>query len=98
MNSQEAVAILIHHRDDLQARGVRHAALFGSVARGEARSDSDVDIMIELDPNVELDIFAYVGVTRYIAQLFTSPVDVVAREALKPHVRPWAERDAIHAF
>jgi hypothetical protein len=54
--------------------------------------------MVELDPGAELDLFAYVGLTRYIAELFPSRVDVVHREALKPHVRPSAEKEAIHAF
>src|SRR5262245_58227904 len=98
MNSQEAIAILREHRDDLRARGVRHAALFGSVARGEARPDSDLDILIELEPSAELDIFAYAGLRRYIAELFSGPVDVVDRDALKRHVRPPAESDAIYAF
>jgi predicted nucleotidyltransferase len=47
MNRQEAIAILVRHRDALRVCGVRHAALFGSVARGEARADSDLDIMVE---------------------------------------------------
>jgi uncharacterized protein len=98
MNKQEAIAILVAHRDALQARGVRHAALFGSVARGEARPDSDMDILIELDPDAKIDLFGYVGLTRYIAELFDGPVDVVDREALKPYVRPPAESDAIYAF
>jgi predicted nucleotidyltransferase len=98
MNSQEAIAILVRHRDALRARGVRHAALFGSVARREARPDSDLDILIELDPDAKLDVFAYVGLRRYIAELFPRPVDVVDRDALKPYVRPPAESDAIYAF
>jgi hypothetical protein len=98
MNSQEAIAILVQNRDALQAGGVRHAALFGSVARGDARPDSDIDILIELEPSAELDVFAYVGLRRYIAELFTGPVDVVDRDALKSHVRPPAESDAIYAF
>jgi predicted nucleotidyltransferase len=98
MKCQEAIAILRHHRNDLQARGVRHAALFGSIARDEARADSDVDVLIDLDPSAELDLFGYVGLTRYIAELFHGSVDVVDRQALKPHVRPSAEKEAVHAF
>jgi predicted nucleotidyltransferase len=91
MNSQEAIATLLQHRDALRAQGVRHAALFGSVARGEARPDSDLDILIELEPDADLDVFGYVG-------LFAGSVDVVNREALKSHLRPSIGADAIYAF
>jgi predicted nucleotidyltransferase len=98
MNSQEAIAILLQHRDALRAQGVRHAALFGSVARGEARPDSDLDILIELEPDAELDVFGYVGLKMYIEGLFAGSVDVVNREALKSHLRPSIGADAIYAF
>jgi predicted nucleotidyltransferase len=98
MKTRDAIAVLVAHRAALQARGVRHAALFGSVARGEARPDSDLDILIELDPDAKLGIFAYAGIRRYLAELFDGSVDVVDRHALKAHVRPSAESDAIYAF
>jgi len=98
MTSQEAIAILVANREALRARGVRHAALFGSVARGEAHPGSDLDILIDLEPSARLGIFEYVGIKQFIAELFSSSVDVVDRAALKPHVRPSAESDAISAF
>jgi predicted nucleotidyltransferase len=75
-----------------------HAALFGSVARGGNRSDSDIDIMIEIDPDARMTVFEYADLKDHIAALFDEPVDVVNREGLKPHVRPAATADAISAF
>jgi predicted nucleotidyltransferase len=98
MNSQDVIAVLVEHREALRARGVRHAALFGSIARGEGRPDSDLDIMIELDPEAKIGVFKYVGIQRYISALFSNRVDVVDRNSLRPHVRPSAENDAIYAF
>jgi hypothetical protein len=46
----------------LRARGVTHAALFGSRARGDAREDSDTDIMIEIDPEARIGVWDYVGI------------------------------------
>jgi uncharacterized protein len=98
MNSREALETLRSSEQALRARGVRRAALFGSVARGENRPGSDIDIMIEIDPEAHITVFDYVGLKEYIAGLFDSPVDVVSRDNLKPYIRPTATADAIYAF
>jgi uncharacterized protein len=98
MNSSDAVQILKRSEHALREHGVMHAALFGSLARGDHRSDSDIDIMVEIDPDVRMTVFDYVDLKDYIANLFDGPVDVVNRDALKFHVRPAATADAIYAF
>jgi predicted nucleotidyltransferase len=98
MNGQEILARLREHETALRARGVSHAALFGSRARGDNRPDSDIDIMVEFDPAAHVTVFDYAGLKEYIASLFDGPVDVVNRAGLKPYVRPAATTDAIYAF
>jgi len=98
MNRDEVIAIPRQNESTLRARGVRHAALFGSVARGDARSNSDVDILIELAADKTPDLFAYSGLMNYIESLFPIPVDVVDRDALKPYIKAPAAHDAIYAF
>ncbi len=66
----EALRILKAHEPELRRRGVTHAAVFGSVARGEAGQTSDVDILIDLDPERRLDLFDYVNIKLHIAALF----------------------------
>src|SRR5579871_671883 len=79
MNGQEILARLRKYEPALRARGVSHAALFGSRARGDNRPDSDIDIMIEIDPEAHVGVWGYVGLKEYIAALFDEPVDVVDR-------------------
>jgi predicted nucleotidyltransferase len=98
MNREAVIDTLKRHREELNRHGVAHAALFGSVARGEEHSGSDIDIMIDLDPEAHLSVFDYVDLKEYIASLFEGPVDVVNREGLKPYVRPAAMLDVVYAF
>ena len=98
MNSSEAIETLRRSEQALRGRGVKHAALFGSVARGDSRYGSDIDIMVEIDPDACITVFDYVDLKEYIGGLFDQPVDVVNRDGLKSHVRPAATADAIYAF
>jgi predicted nucleotidyltransferase len=95
---EEVIAVLRAHETELRRRGVSHAALFGSVARGEAGPKSDIDLLIELDPRAPVGVFDYVAITQFLADLFPVRVDVANRGGLKALVRPRVERDAIYAF
>ena len=98
IDREAIIATLCAHQSELRRRGVRHAALFGSLARGESKRSSDIDILIELDPQAPVGLFENVGITQYLADLFTVRVDVANRSSLKPLVRPSVERDAFYAF
>jgi predicted nucleotidyltransferase len=98
MIREHVIETLRNHQQELRRRGVLHAALFGSVARDEAKPGSDIDIMVEIAPDAPVGLFEYVGITQYLEDLFPDRVDVANRKSLKPLVRPSAERDAIYAF
>jgi uncharacterized protein len=98
MKRDEIVEKLKEREADFRARGVAHAALFGLVARGDDRPDSDIDILVEIAPDARIGLFQYAGIVQYLEDMFPARVDVANREGLKPLVRPSAERDAIYAF
>ena len=68
-NRQEILDRLRENERALRERGVTHAALFGSRARGDRRPNSDTDIMIDIDPEAEMSVYDYVGLKRYVASL-----------------------------
>ena len=98
MTRDAIIARLKAEETALRRLGVRHIALFGSVARGEATEASDIDILVDLQPDVPIGVFEYVGLTQFIEDLFPVPVDVANHARLKAHVRPNAEREAVYAF
>ena len=98
MDREAVIAVLRQHQPELERLGVRHAALFGSVARGESTADSDIDIAVDIDAKALPDVYAYVGIKDRVAKLFDVRVDVVNREFLRPEVRDRAAADLIYAF
>ena len=95
MNRDEILETLRTHRDELRKRfGVKSLAIFGSVARGEARPDSDVDILVEFEGRATFD--RYMGLKFFLEDLLGRRVDLVTRKALKPRMRPFVEREAIY--
>jgi uncharacterized protein len=98
MRRDDVIAILKRAEPALRARGIRHAAVFGSIARGEDRPDSDIDILVEFVPGQEGSIYDYLRLKEYVAGLFDGPVDVIDRDALKPHLRLPLALETIYAF
>ena len=94
----ETIETLRAHESELRSLGVSHAAVFGSVARGENHADSDVDVLVELDESRPIGIFQYARLKLYIAEILPGTADVVNRRTLKPLLREGILRDAVHAF
>lgn len=85
------------HKAELLRKGVVHAAVFGSTARGEASPSSDVDILVDLDPKRSLGVFEFVGIAQYLEEIIPGS-DVVERKALKPLIRERILSEAIVAY
>jgi predicted nucleotidyltransferase len=94
----EALQILRDHQTELNRRGVRHAAIFGSTARGESDVNSDIDILIDLDPDPPMGLIAYASLNLYLNDLLGGTADIANRKTLKPFLRDAITQDAIDAF
>lgn len=95
MDRQRALSLLRKHKPELMRRfGVVDIALFGSTARGQARPDGDVDVLVAFDGPATSK--RYFGVQFYLEDLFGCAVDLVTDKALRPELRPFIEREAQH--
>ena len=87
---------ILRQRDVVLQIASRHGAsnlrLFGSVARGEERPDSDVDLLIDLD--AERGFGDYLGLAEELEALLHRRVDLLLARSLSPFFRPYIEADA----
>jgi len=95
MNRAEVLDQLARNKPTLVARfGVDRLALFGSTARDAARADSDIDILVSFNGPATSE--RYFGVQFFLEDLLGRPVDLVTDKALRPELRPFIEREAVH--
>jgi hypothetical protein len=92
----EVQAILAEHRDELTAMGVAHLSVFGSVARGQAGPDSDVDLLVELGRR--MGYFEFFTVQERLEALLGCPVDLSTANSLRDRVRPEVERERVDVW
>ena len=95
MERLKSIQLLAKHKPALCDRfGVTSLALFGSTVRNTASDHSDVDILVDFDGPATSD--RYFGVQFYLEDLFDCPVDLVTEKALRPELRPFIEKEAVH--
>jgi len=90
-----SISIIInHHIAKLKDRGVKSLAVFGSVARGEASSTSDIDFLVEFDRPIGL--FEFIRVKFLLEELTGKTIDLVTTDAIHPAMRDQILREAIY--
>ena len=94
LTHEDIAAKLAPHAEELRAMGVASLALFGSTARGDAREDSDIDLLVEFDRSIGL--FHFVHVQNYLEEILAPvKVDLVMRTAVRQEIREEVFREAI---
>ena len=91
VNADEIIEQIRRQRAQLDALGVKSLGLFGSVARGETRADSDVDLLVAFDGPATFD--RYMDLKLFLEELLGRRVDLVTERGLRKAVRPTIERD-----
>lgn len=93
MSPEEVIAILVSKSQEITQFGVKSIALFGSVARDEARPDSDVDILVKFEETPTFK--SYMKLNLYLEEILGRKVDLVDWDMLRPSIRSNVEREVI---
>ncbi|MCA0252517.1 MAG: nucleotidyltransferase domain-containing protein [Actinobacteria bacterium] len=97
MNQDQLKQRILAMRPDLRARGVSHMALFGSRARGDARQDSDVDLMIEVD-DPGFSLIDLVGIQQDLSEEIGLPVQITMRRSLSERLAEAIRNETVELF
>jgi predicted nucleotidyltransferase len=95
---QRIIEVLRRREPELRARGLTRLALFGSTARGDLGPASDVDLLIEVDPERRFGLFAFLDLKEDLARLLGRSVDLAFADAMRPRLRAAVLRDAVEVF
>ena len=95
MRREEVQRRLAKHRAELKRLGVRSLDLFGSIARGDAGADSDVDLLVEFDQ--PMGLFQFFRVQRRLEAIVGRHVDLIMKDAIKRQLRTRILAEAVSA-
>jgi len=98
MRQDHIIAVLTDLRPALEAEGVTHLALFGSRARGDNRPDSDIDLLVDVDPESRFSILDLVGVEHIVSDTTGLAANAVMRRSLEDHFRQAIADEIVPVF
>lgn len=96
MDKDKVIEILRANRETLARFHVRSLSVFGSVVRGEAKPDSDIDILVEFEPGAAVGLFEFMRLKRELSDLLGMEVDLGTPDALHPALKKDILKEAVH--
>lgn len=98
MTRAEALQRLRAHEAELKALGIEQLSLFGSVARGSERADSDVDVAARLSATRSVGAFHLIRIEQRLADMLGAHVDLVTEPSDALTLQREIDRDRVHVF
>ncbi|MCZ6675526.1 MAG: nucleotidyltransferase family protein [Verrucomicrobia bacterium] len=94
MKREKVIEVLANALPDLKSRyPIHHIELFGSVARNDNSEHSDIDLLVEVDPEIGLGI---VDLSEELEKLLGTSIDLITTRGINPRLKKRIEQELIH--
>ena len=98
MKNEALIEQLLKHRDRLRAQGVEHLAIYGSRVRGDARPDSDLDLLLDVPNGRKFSLLDLIGVEHMISDTTGFETHATMRRSLEPRFARRISDDIVEIF
>ncbi len=97
MNKEQVIAILKKNSDIIRGFHVTALYLFGSVVRGDEKQTSDVDLLVEFEPDAHIGLFEFSRLQRRLSEMLDCEVDLATPDALHKSMKGRIMEEAVRA-
>ena len=98
MTREEIIATIRNNAAALRAEGVTKLAIFGSRVRGDNRPDSDIDVLVEVEPDASFSLLNLIGVEHIIGDATGLPAQATMRRSIPPRFAERIANDIVEVF
>ena len=94
MDKEEVIRLIKENYEEIKRFGVKRIGIFGSVVRGEAGKDSDVDVVVEFEDGKKT-FENFINLALFLEELLGRKVDLLTSESVSPYIRPYIEEEVV---
>ena len=94
MDKEEIIRRIRENYEEIRKFGVKRIGIFGSIVRGEAREDSDIDILVEFEDGKKT-FENFINLALFLGKLLGREIDLLTPKSVSPYIRPYIEKEVV---
>lgn len=94
MDKEEVIRRIRENYEEIRKFGVKRIGIFGSVVRGEAGEDSDIDILVEFEDGKKT-FENFINLALFLKKLLGREIDLLTPKSVSPYIRPYIEKEVV---